>query len=67
MKYVLLIIIIREPLESHGSNVSVEKFKMKNITVQERLGGGNFGEVFKGLWKVILQLENDSNLKSNEF
>ena len=29
---------------------------MKNVTVQERLGGGNYGEVFRGIWKVIFNL-----------
>ena len=38
-------------------NVGLDKFKMKNITVQERLGGGNYGEVFRGLWKVIFNLK----------
>jgi sugar lactone lactonase YvrE len=34
------------------SNVSVAKL-IKNIQIQERLGGGEFGEVYKGIWQVI--------------
>ena len=26
---------------------------LKDIDIQERLGGGNFGDVYRGIWQVI--------------
>ena len=29
-----------------------DRYKITDIEIQEKLGAGNFGEVYKGLWKV---------------
>ncbi len=33
--------------------VKKDRFKISDIEIQNKLGGGNFGEVYKGLWKVL--------------
>ena len=42
--------------ESHESNStqlsSISKKKIKNIQILERLGGGKFGDVYRGMWQV---------------
>jgi hypothetical protein len=40
---------------SNASSIMVSFKELKNIEVQERLGGGQFSDVYKGLWMVCLE------------
>ena len=54
------------------NSISLEtRFQIKDIQIQNRLGGGNFGEVYRGLWKSITpvalkKLKDEEQLKEFE-
>ena len=44
-----------------------DKYRLKNIVVMERLGGGNYGEVYRGLWKVLRKFMEISYIKKENY
>jgi hypothetical protein len=32
--------------------IKKDRFQLSDIEIHNRLGGGNFGDVYKGLWRV---------------
>jgi hypothetical protein len=43
----------RSELLKKGSIVLMLEMKLKDIQIHEAIGGGNFGDVFKGTWQVL--------------
>ena len=46
----------REELTRRGNSLLVYK-DVKDVEIKERLGGGEFSDVFKGLWQVEISLK----------
>ena len=45
-------LVSSDPMYSKMPRVSTQVFgnKLTNIVIEEKLGSGNFGEVYRGLW-----------------